>query len=69
MCPENFVQKTKSYSLVTQRGHKRHKKEPFVPFVANQNVNRATIWPDRGCAPLPSGAPGVLPPLTQFTYP
>src|SRR5206468_7743307 len=34
MCaPKNFVQKTKSCSLVTQRGHKRHKKIPFVLFV------------------------------------
>ena len=30
MCaPKNFVQKTKSCSLVTQRGHKRHKKFAF----------------------------------------
>ncbi len=32
-CPENFVQKTKSCSLVTQKGEHKSTKKKFVPFV------------------------------------
>jgi len=35
------------------------------PLLRYQNVNRATIWPDRGWAPPLPG----LPPFTQFTNP